>query len=201
MGQSRPARVTRLRYSREVVRPIDKLEANSLVDIPLARSRKASRIFRIGALFIRGPIVQKEPQSTPHHERLTAMQNRPVRGGRIARNPRADQIGMGGRMSSVQGGGSSRNVQVSNHIAWPPHSRSRPQSAFPQQSVPTVQEANATSQLNCVAFLRETPFKSMKGRKRISDNDPVFGGKPTVTFQMASIVQKANLTAFFKSPR
>ena len=30
----------------------------------------------------------------------------------MARNPRADQIGMGGRMLSVQVGGSSRNAQV-----------------------------------------------------------------------------------------
>ena len=30
----------------------------------------------------------------------------------MARNPRADQIGMGGRMLSVQVGGSSRNAQA-----------------------------------------------------------------------------------------
>lgn len=43
-----------------------------------------SRIFRIGDLFIRGPIVQKERQSNPHHAHVAAMQYKSVRGGRIS---------------------------------------------------------------------------------------------------------------------
>ena len=40
------------------------------------------------------PIVQKERQRTPHHERLTAMQNRPVRGGGCYWYRWADHPGM-----------------------------------------------------------------------------------------------------------
>ncbi|HUS97065.1 MAG TPA: hypothetical protein VMX97_10030, partial [Hyphomicrobiaceae bacterium] len=39
------------------------------------------------------------------------------RGGRILRNPRPDQIGLGGRMSSVRVAGSPRNAQGAKGFA------------------------------------------------------------------------------------
>jgi hypothetical protein len=64
-----------------------------------------------------------------------------------------------------------KGCPVSNHITWQPHSQSRPRSVFPQQSVPSVQKANTACYLDCVVFLRATPFKSIRGRYRRPSND------------------------------
>jgi hypothetical protein len=54
--------------------------------------QRASRIFRIGNLFIRLSPVQYERQNFPTKERLAAAETRSQEGDWMARNPRPDQI-------------------------------------------------------------------------------------------------------------
>jgi hypothetical protein len=107
-GDVSPAFWTRFTYALAVLCPTPMLAAIFRVDIPLAWSRRASRILRIVSLFMGLPALSKEqaspPQdcpaaSEPHPDRVTGC---PGIGDRIRlewvtgsnRNPRPDHPGM-----------------------------------------------------------------------------------------------------------
>ena len=102
-GQDKPAECARQTYSRNVVRPIERLDAISRVDMPRAASRNTSRIFRIGNLVIWLSPGQNDRQSSSlqiaSQQRIKGWADSPESLGGSDWNGWADQIGITGRMT------------------------------------------------------------------------------------------------------
>lgn len=82
-GQDEAADWARPRYSRSVVRPMNRLVAIRRVDMLATASRKTSRVFRSGRAVI-GPLPGQNPDGQRAADRLVSALNR---GGRIRLDP------------------------------------------------------------------------------------------------------------------